>query len=174
MTTDSSGQPPTPGPAPTTPLFVCGWREWASLPQLNVPRIKVKIDTGARSSALHAFDLETFREQGKEFVRFAIHPHQHRDSQPIVATAPILEHRMIRSSNGEASERIVIRTALRLMGEEFPVDLTLANRDAMGFRMLVGREALRGRFLVDSNQSFLGGRLRRSTAKGPSTRRPSS
>ncbi|SRR6056297_1965296 len=143
------------------PLMVCGWREWAGLPQLKVRNVKAKIDTGARSSAIHAFDTETFVQDGIEYARFAIHPHQTRDDREIMATARILERRMIRSSNGETSERIVIRTQLTLLGQTFPIDLTLANRDAMGFRMLIGREALRSRFLVDSSQSFLGGRAKR-------------
>ena len=146
---------------PTDPLLVIGWREWVALPMLHVPTIKAKIDTGARSSSIHAFDVETFFDSGQEYVRFSIHPAQNRDRPVIEAVAPILERRHVRSSNGEANERIVIRTDLRLLGETFPIDLTLANRDAMGFRMLVGREALRGRFLIDSDRSYLAGRRKR-------------
>lgn len=143
------------------PLIVCGWREWASLPQLGVASVKAKIDTGARSSAIHAFDVEVFQRDQRDWVRFAIHPLQRRDDHEVNTESPILERRVIRSSNGETSERIVIRTGLTLLGQSFSIDLTLANRDEMGFRMLVGREALRERFLVDSSQSFLGGRHRR-------------
>lgn len=140
------------------PLSAIGWREWVSMPELGIHRIKAKIDTGARSSSLHAFDVKTFFQQDQEFAQFLIHPAQGRDQPEITAVAPILERRMIRSSNGEAESRIVICTTLFLLGQQFPIEITLANRDAMGFRMLIGREALRGRFLVDSNQSFLAGR----------------
>lgn len=139
-------------------LPVIGWREWVSLPDLGVDRIKAKIDTGARSSSLHAFNMKIFREGEVEYVRFNIHPLQRRDQPEITATVPILERRLVRSSNGEAARRIVIRTEFELLGERLPLDLTLANRDAMGFRMLLGREALRGRFLVDSSLSYRGGR----------------
>ena len=142
-------------------LKIIGWREWVSLPELDVPRIKAKIDTGARSSSLHAFDVETYTADDVERVRFSIHPVQTRDDLFINADVPILERRHVRSSNGEVSERIVIRTELTLLGTQTHVDLTLANRDAMGFRMLVGREAIRTRFLVDSGASFLAGRIRR-------------
>lgn len=155
----STPEPKTPDDLPR-PLLICGWREWAGLPSLNVRKVKAKIDTGARSSAIHAFNVETFHQGTHEFARFTIHPHQTRDDLEVAAVAQILERRMIRSSNGETSERIVIRTELTLLGDTFPIDLTLANRDAMGFRMLIGREALRERFLVDSSQSFLGGRRR--------------
>lgn len=141
-----------------TPLLVIGWREWVSLSELGVGRIKAKIDTGARSSSIHAFDVQTFLKNGREFVRFTIHPLQFHDRPEIETVAPILERRLVRSSNGEVDHRIVVRTSLSLLGQKFPIDLTLANRDAMGFRMLVGREALRGRFLIDASQSYLAGR----------------
>lgn len=140
-------------------MFVIGWREWVGLPELNVPRIKAKIDTGARSSSLHAFNLETYHVDDQERVRFSIHPSQRRDNLAIQADVPILERRAIRSSNGDVSDRIVIRTQLRILDRVTPMDLTLANRDAMGFRMLVGREAIRHLYLVDPAASFLTGRL---------------
>ncbi len=146
-----------------TPLLVIGWREWVSLPELGVRRIKAKIDTGARSSSIHAFDVETFFENDQEYVRFTIHPAQRREQPEIAAVAPLLERRSIRSSNGESQSRIVIRTTLLLLGQQFPIDLTLANRDAMGFRMLIGREALRGRFLIEASQSYLAGRPAKRT-----------
>lgn len=148
-------------PATPDPMVVIGWREWVGLPGLNVRRLKAKIDTGARSSSLHAFDVETYEQDGIERVRFSIHPAQNRDDIFVNADVPILERRHVKSSNGEVSERIVIRTELLLQHQRMQVDLTLANRDAMGFRMLVGREAIRTRFLVDSGGSFLAGRRRR-------------
>ena len=155
------------------PLLICGWREWAGLPEMGVKRVKAKIDTGARSSALHAFDLQTFDKDGREYVKFAVHPIQHNDQAEVAVEIPILERRFIRSSNGIANERIVVRTQLRMLGQSFEIDLTLANRDAMGFRMLIGREALRERFLVDASQSFLGGRVRHRRPRTPSTKHPS-
>lgn len=139
-------------------LPVIGWREWVSLPGLGVRRIKAKIDTGARSSSIHAFNVETFHQDQIEYVRFNIHPLQRRERPEVTATVPILERRLVRSSNGEAAQRIVIRAEVEMLDDRFPLDLTLANRDAMGFRMLIGREALRGRYMVDSSLSYRGGR----------------
>ena len=141
-----------------TPLVIIGWREWLALPQLRIPRIKAKIDTGARSSSLHAFDLETFQDSGNPFVRFNVHPVQRRDDLSVSCEAPIHDIRSVRSSSGVAAERIVIQTAVMWMGETWTVDLTLADRAQMGFRMLLGREAIRSRMLVDPGQSYFGGR----------------
>ncbi|TWU15233.1 ATP-dependent zinc protease family protein [Allorhodopirellula heiligendammensis] len=143
------------------PMFIIGWREWVGLPELGVGRVKAKIDTGARSSSIHAFDVETYVENEVERVRFSIHPVQNRDDVFVNADVPILERRHVRSSNGDVAERIVIRTPLAILQRRIMVDLTLANRDAMGFRMLVGREAVRKRFLVDPAASFLAGRRHR-------------
>lgn len=143
---------------PLERLPVLGWREWCGLPDLGVPRVKAKIDTGARSSSLHAFDVEMLKRQGQTFVRFKIHPRQRNDSYIIETEAEVLEVRSVRSSNGEVADRPVIVTHVELMGERWPIELTLANRDAMGFRMLLGREALRRRFLVDSGRSYLAGK----------------
>ncbi|MCA9125887.1 MAG: ATP-dependent zinc protease [Planctomycetales bacterium] len=139
-------------------LSVVGWREYVALPMLGVKRIKAKIDTGARSSSLHAFDVEVFKRDGLDFVRFVILPTQRSDKRIVHAEAKLLEFRQIRSSSGETSDRPVIQTHLEFMGESWPIDLTLANRDSMGFRMLVGREAIRGHKLVDPGASYLGSR----------------
>jgi hypothetical protein len=137
---------------------VVGWREWVALPALGIPAIKAKIDTGARSSAIHAFDVELFRRRRAHFVRFKVHPIQRDTETTIAAEARVLDHRHVRSSSGHADERPVIVTELELLGERWPIELTLANRDQMGFRMLLGREAFRGRCLVDAARSFLAGR----------------
>lgn len=138
-----------------------GWREWVALPELGVEALKAKVDTGARTSSLHAFDVEEFRRGGRTMVRFKVHPEQ-RSSQPVVeAVAPLCDRRAVRTSGGEAEQRPVIRTTLQLHGERWDVELTLARRDVMGFRMLLGRQALRGRFVVDPGRSFLAGRRRR-------------
>jgi hypothetical protein len=143
------------------PLPISGWREWVGLPGLSIRSIKAKIDSGARSSTLHAFDTEVIQKADGEWVKFAVHPIQRNDTKVIWCEAPILDRRAVRSSNGDVSQRIVIRTELKIFGQSWPIDLTLHNRDAMGFRMLIGREAVRGRFLIDSGGSFYAGRPRR-------------
>ncbi len=135
-----------------------GWREWVGLPDLGTAWIKAKIDTGARSSSLHAFDLSTFDHEGAEWVKFSIHPWQESASDVVSAEAPVLEWRAVRSSSGKSSERPVIRTSLRLGESIFEMDLTLTRRDEMGFRMLVGREAIRRRLVVDPARSYLAGK----------------
>lgn len=146
-------------------LKLIGWREWVSLPALGVEKIKAKVDTGARSSAIHAFDIERFKQNNKDCVRFALHPLQRDDATVVYCEAELLDRRPVRSSSGEAEKRYVIQTALKLCGEEWPIELTLTNRDSMGFRMLVGREAIRGRFAVDPSRSFYGGRPKKPKKK---------
>lgn len=137
---------------------VVGWREWVRLPELGDFVIKAKIDTGARSSSLHAFDVATFRRRRELWVRFQIHPRQRSIDTTIYAEARVLEHRAVRSSSGHLTQRPVIVTDVELFGQRWPIELTLANRDEMGFRMLLGREAVRRRLLVDSGRSFLAGK----------------
>jgi hypothetical protein len=134
---------------------VIGWREWLALPQLGIHQIKAKIDTGARSSALHAFDIETFTRQGKTWVRFNIHPHQHNNTDILTAEAELLDTRPVKNSGGQAQTRPVIQTSVALGGQQWPIELTLTSRDAMGFRMLLGRQAVRQRFLVDAGKSYV-------------------
>lgn len=137
--------------------LVIGWREWLGLPDLGIEWVKAKIDTGARSSSLHALDVKTFEEDGKTRVRFKVHPLQRNSKITVSCVADVLEFRQIRSSTGHAQKRPVILTSISAIGESWPIELTLANRDEMGFRMLLGREAVRGRFLVDAGRSFYGG-----------------
>jgi hypothetical protein len=132
-----------------------GWREWVALPELGVPRIKAKIDTGARSSALHAHEVRYVRKGGRRYVRFKVFPDQKDDRTFIEVRAPWVEERTVRSSSGVQSVRPVVRTVLELGGEHWPVEITLTRRDAMGFRLLLGRTALRRRCLVDPGASFL-------------------
>ena len=143
------------------PLVIIGWREWVSLPELKIARIKAKIDTGARSSSLHAFDIEPFQRDGNSMVRFTVHPIQRRNDRSTQCEAVIHDVRSVRSSSGDATERYVIQTPILWMGQRWDVELTLADRTEMGFRMLVGREAVRGRMLVDPGRSYFGGRPRR-------------
>lgn len=142
--------------AMTVPII--GWREWVALPGLGVGAIKAKVDTGARSSALHAWDIEVVDRRSKApVVRFVLHPLQRDQSLTVDAEAPLVGWRDVRSSNGDVERRPVIRTLLALAGQELQLDLTLTQRDEMGFRMLVGRQALRRRFVIDPARSFAGG-----------------
>jgi hypothetical protein len=133
---------------------VVGWREYVALPELGVKAIKVKVDTGARTSALHAFDVRYVRRRGKRFVRFKIHPHQRSARGEVDAIAPLLDVRRVRSSNGKTEKRPVIETDLEIDGVRWPIELTLTNRDEMGFRMLLGRQAMRGHTMVDPGKSY--------------------
>jgi len=144
---------------------VIGWREWVGLPELGIKTIKAKVDTGARSSSLHAYDIEHFDRDGKPWVRFKVHPIQRKKGAVVLAEAELLDLRSVRSSSGKASQRPVILTSVLLHGVSWQVELTLANRSKMGFRMLLGREAIRGRFNVDSGMSYSGGRPRRKKKK---------
>lgn len=146
-----------------TPDLPCvGWREWVALPALGVPAIKAKVDTGARSSSLHAFDVEEFLRKGVKMLRFVVHPFQRDSKTSIECEAPLLEHRRVRSSSGHSVERPVILTTLEVRGVQFEVEITLARRDQMGFRMLLGREAVRRRFVIDPGNSYYGGRPARA------------
>lgn len=136
-------------------LSVIGWREMLSLPELNVDRIKAKIDTGARTSALHAFNCQEFKQDDKTMIRCGIHPLQRDNKQTILAEAELLEYRKITNSGGYAQTRPVILTTVKLGEHQWQVELTLTNRDVMGFRMLLGRQALKGRFSIDPGKSFL-------------------
>lgn len=136
-------------------LPIIGWREQLALPDLGIPEVKAKIDTGARSSALHAFDVETFERDGKPMVRFKVHPYQRDAQRTVTAEAELIDQRQVRNSGGQAQVRPVIETTVEINGYTFPIELTLTNRDAMGFRMLLGRQAVRKRFLVDAGRSFL-------------------
>ncbi len=153
-----------PDPSDAAPAVV-GWREWVSLPQAGVEWVKAKIDTGARSSAIHAFDLEPFDQDGAEWVRFSIHPWQKSDEDHVELSLPVLDRREVRSSNGQVEQRYAVALDVALAGRTITTVMTLSNRDEMGFRMLIGREALERGFLVDSSRSYAGGRPRRAVRR---------
>ena len=132
-----------------------------SLPGAGVPWIKAKLDTGARTSSLHAFDLEEVQRGAQSIVRFGVHPWQNSDEDAVVVECPVHDRRSVRSSSGHTEERIVVLMDVVLMGRTMTAEVTLTNRDEMGFRMLIGREALRQGFIVDSARSFVGGRAPR-------------
>lgn len=133
--------------------IIIGWREWTSLPDLNVPGIKVKVDTGARTSALHAFGIKPFEKNNEPWIEFYLHPIQRHRKPEIKCESKILETRTVTSSNGQKELRYVIQSTISLGGENWPIEITLTNRDEMGFRMLLGRQALQN-ILVDPSKSF--------------------
>lgn len=138
---------------------VIGWREWASLPELNIPAIKVKVDTGARTSALHAYKIENYHHGEREYVRFWIHPLQRRTDIDICCDAPVLDHRIVKDSGGHAEDRCVIKTPVRIGTHQWEIELTLTSREDMLFRMLLGRRAMvESGFTVDPGVSYLQGK----------------
>jgi hypothetical protein len=132
-----------------------GWREYLTLPALGIDPIKAKIDTGARSSALHAFDIEQIERDGIVLMQFKVHPQQRSTALTIEAEAPLLDQRTVKSSGGHAQLRPVVKTWVTVGEQTWPIELTLTSRDQMGFRMLLGREAIRRRFWVDPGRSYL-------------------
>lgn len=137
------------------PLPIIGWREYLTLPELGVDLIKAKVDTGARSSAIHAADVKIFEQSGQKIVRFQLYPQHHSETEAIVAEAELFDQREVRNSGGISQLRPVIKTIVKLGSQSWSIELTLTNRDLMGFPMLLGREAVRRRFLVDAGGSFL-------------------
>lgn len=135
-------------------VFTLGWEEWVALPDLNLPALKAKVDTGARTSALHAFRIEIYGPAEHPMVHFGIHPIPSRDDVAVFASAPICDRREVTSSNGETELRPVVRTTLRIGERSWPIEVSLTNREAMSYRMLLGRQAISEDTLVDPSLSF--------------------
>jgi len=139
----------------TSPLVTVGWREWIFLPTLGLPEIKAKIDTGAKTSCLHAFSVEPFTKDEEEWVRFGIHPHQQDSKTEVYSEAKVIDKRIVSDSGGHKEERYVISTDLVIAEQRWPIEITLTNRDTMLFRMLLGRTAMKQKMIVDPSASFL-------------------
>lgn len=144
---------------PADPLPLIGWREWISLPGIGVAGVKAKVDTGARSSALHTHDYDVYQDRtGQVRVRFHLHPLRHRDDIELECDAPVSRQQEVKDSGGHVELRPFILTEARLGGCQWPVEISLTNRESMRFRMLLGRVAIRGRFLIDAGSSYLLGK----------------
>jgi len=141
-----------------TELLTLGWREWVSLPELGICQVKAKVDTGARTSSLHAFELREFEESGVHRVEFKMHPNQQDDKTVVVCEANIIDERTVRDSGGHSENRWVIETPLVIGGMTWNIEVNLTSRDDMRFRMLLGRTALRDRAVVNSAHSYLLGK----------------
>jgi len=148
--------------------IIVGWREWVALPDLGIKAVKAKLDTGARTSSLHTFNLEPFEQDGRLQVKFGIHPLQRREDIGVNCIADVSDYRRVTSSDGQSEKRFFILTNVALKGSIWPVEISLANRESMRFRMLLGRAAISGRLLVDPEKSYLSGRrLSKLYSKGP-------
>ena len=138
---------------------VIGSEEWCCLPDLSLPAIKARIDSGAKTSSIHAFNIQTFRRRGELWASFEVHPIQNDRHTVVRCERPIVDRRSVKSSSGVAETRYVVTSSLEMGDETWDIELTLANRDSMGYRMLLGREAMTGRLLIDPAQRFCLGEI---------------
>lgn len=140
---------------------ILGWREWVSLPELGIDQLKAKIDTGARTSALHAFDVRLNDDTSKKTVMFSIHPKQGDSTTVVDCESTLIDEREVRDSGGHIEKRYVIESQILIGSQLIKAEVTLTNRDSMGFRMLIGRTAMRDLYLVDPGKSYLMGKKKK-------------
>ncbi len=138
---------------------IVGNKEWCTFSELNIPAVKARVDSGAKTSALHAVNISPFDKQGTTWVRFEVHPIQNNETTIIHCEAEVIDSRVIKSSSGTTEQRYVIKSELTLDGHQWDIEVTLTNRDSMGFRMLLGREAMVGRIIVDPEESYVCGKI---------------
>ncbi|SVB36201.1 uncharacterized protein METZ01_LOCUS189055 [marine metagenome] len=139
--------------------LIVGGDEWCIFPQLGIPAVKARVDSGAKTSSLHAFNIHSFKRSSQPWVSFDIHPIQQNRKVCVRCESPVIDRRIIKSTNGVSEKRYVIQTPVKLGDKIWEIELTLTNRDSMGYRMLLGREAMSGKILVDPSQSLALGRL---------------
>jgi len=139
----------------TSKLITVGWREWCSLPELGLTHIKAKVDTGAKTSCLHAFSVEPFTKENQQWVRFGMHPNQSDSDVEIFCEARVKDVRNVTDSGGHTEKRYVISTQLVIDSQQWPIELTLTNRDTMQFRMLLGRTAMKQKIIVNPGKSYM-------------------
>ncbi len=137
------------------PSHIIGWREWVSLPELGIKRLKAKVDTGARTSALHAHQVECFQDHGVNKVKFVIYPLHHFPEKPVVCVAELQDIRWVTDSGGHREQRPVIKTLIKMADKSWYIEITLTSRDDMSFRMLLGRTAMQNHFVVNPSASYL-------------------
>lgn len=145
----------------TTDKIIIGSVEWCSFPGLGIPAIKARVDSGAKTSSIHAFNIQKIRRNGESWISFEVHPLQGDRRTVIRCEQPILDKRVVKSSSGIAETRYVIAANIKVGDEAWDIEITLANRDSMGYRMLLGREAMSGRMLVDPSLNFCLGEMSR-------------
>ncbi len=140
-----------------------GNQEWCAFPELGIPAIKARVDSGAKTSSIHAFNITPFVKDNSDWVRFEIHPIQKNDQTLVICESPIVDQRAVKSSSGESETRYVISSLLSLGNDSWCIQLTLTDRDAMGYRMLLGREAMNGRITIDPSLKCVLGKESKST-----------
>lgn len=139
--------------------MLIGCQEWCALPKLHLPAIKAKVDTGAKTSALHASDIKPFHRQGELFVHFMVHPLQRNTLKEQLCTALVIDQRLVMNTGGQKEQRYVILTTIELGGLSWEIEVSLTNRESLAFRMLLGRDALKGHSLINPGRTFIQGRF---------------
>ena len=146
---------------------ILGWREWVSLPCLGIAAIKAKLDTGAKTSALHAWDVSPRMVDGRQWISFRVHSMQRKKVTPVFCEAPVSDRRWVTNSSGTREHRYIISTNLQIGPSSWPIELSLTNREGLEFPMIIGREAMRDRLIVDPRASFRAGRNKKGAVNGP-------